>query len=176
MTDYMGPNWDGGGKKNPPPLRHTCIKDDGGTPNRKCYACEADGTFEDHPVKVMDPPLLEQASTTAEVRVTDPITGGMKGDKLQRYDLIPAEFLWDLAEVFGRGVRKYEDRNWEKGYAWHLSYAALQRHLNQWVMGESLDAETGAHHLCCAAWHLSVLHHFERFGKGTDDLRRKPTE
>lgn len=23
-------------------LNHTCIKDDGGTPNRRCYACEAE--------------------------------------------------------------------------------------------------------------------------------------
>ena len=41
-------------------------------------------------------------------------------------------------------TKKYADRNWEKGYAWGLSVAALRRHLAEWLKGESIDPETGA--------------------------------
>ena len=108
---------------------------------------------------------------TDEVRVTDPETGGQKGKKLAQFYLIPAEFLWALAEHYGKGATKYEPRNWQRGYAWSLSYDALQRHIHQWVMGESIDEETGSHHLVAAAWHCICLFMFERWGRGTDDLR-----
>ena len=108
-----------------------------------------------------------------EVRITDEVTGGQKGQKPERFDLIPPAFLWQLAQLYGKGAEKYEDRNWEKGYAWGLSYAALQRHINQWRMGESYDEETGCHHLIAATFHLAALHHFEEWQKGTDDLNRK---
>src|SRR5712691_8117614 len=71
-----------------------------------------------------------------ETRVVDPQTGGAKGRKLARFSLIPSEFLWALAEHYGRGSEKYADRNWEKGYAWSLCVDALQRHLHQWLTGE----------------------------------------
>jgi hypothetical protein len=48
----------------------------------------------------------------------DPVTGGVKGQKLARFDLIPVNPLWELAEHFGRGAQKYADRNFERGYDW----------------------------------------------------------
>ena len=115
----------------------------------------------------------ETPHESTEVRITDPITGGEKGSKLQRYDLIPAEFLFALATHYGKGARKYDDRNWEKGYKWGLSYAALMRHLEAWRMGEDKDPETGSHHLVAAAWHCIALFIFQFRGLGTDDLRSK---
>ena len=109
---------------------------------------------------------------TDEVRVTDPTTGGQKGSKLARFSLIPREFLWELAEHYGRGAFKYEDRNWEKGYKWSLSQDALERHLNQWLLGEDLDAETGTHHLIASIWHLVALYTYQVRGLGTDDIRQ----
>ena len=47
-----------------------------------------------------------------EVRVVDEKTGGIKGQKLARFDLIPPEVEWALAEHYGRGCLKYQDRNW----------------------------------------------------------------
>ena len=108
-----------------------------------------------------------------EVRIVDPITGGEKGAKLARFSLIPYEFLWALAEHYGVGARKYADRNWERGYKWSLSLDASQRHLNQWLMGEDNDEETGSSHLIAAIWHLVALYIYQRRGKGTDDLRIK---
>lgn len=110
---------------------------------------------------------------TQEIIVTDPNTGGKKGQKLQRYDLIPVEFEEALSEVYGRGALKYEDRNWEKGYRWSLSVGALRRHLARWLQGESIDPETGAYHLAQVAWHAAALFIFELRGIGNDDVRRK---
>lgn len=108
-----------------------------------------------------------------EVRVVDPTTGGEKGSKLARFSLIPREFLWELSLHYGRGSKKYADRNWEKGYKWFLSQDAAERHWNQWLLGEDNDEETGTHHLICAIWHLIALYTFQRRGLGTDDIRTK---
>ena len=108
-----------------------------------------------------------------EVRITDPVTGGQKGSKIARFDLIPPDALWALAEHYGKGAEKYADRNYEKGYKWGLSVASLQRHLHQWLMGESVDPETGTNHLIAVAWHAFALFIFELRGLGTDDVRLK---
>ena len=113
--------------------------------------------------------------------VTDPNTGGQKESKLARFDLVPPEASWALAEVYGKGCAKYADRNWEKGYKWGLSIAALERHLNLWKQGKSWDDEgegaTGCHHLIQVAWHAFALFIFELRGLGTDDRAqiKKPT-
>jgi Domain of unknown function (DUF5664) len=108
-----------------------------------------------------------------ETRIVDPKTGGEKGSKLARFDLIPPAAMWALAEVYGAGCKKYSDRNWEKGYAWGLSIAALERHLNLWKQGESIDKETGCHHLMQVVWHAVALFIFELKKLGTDDVRIK---
>ena len=112
-------------------------------------------------------PRMKQAST--EVRVTDPKTGGQKGQKVERYDLIPFDALDELARVYGTGAEKYDDDNWLKGYRWRLSVGALFRHVARWMMGESYDRETGLHHLAHAAWHCFALFVYETRKLGTDD-------
>jgi hypothetical protein len=108
-----------------------------------------------------------------ETRVVDPISGGQKGAKLARFSLIPPEFLWELAEHYGRGAKKYDDRNWERGYKWSLTLDALGRHLTQWLMGEDRDPETGGHHLIAVAWHAIALFIFQKRKLGTDDVRAR---
>jgi hypothetical protein len=112
-------------------------------------------------------------SVSGEVRVVDPLTGGEKGSKIERFDLIPEEMESALARHYGVGATKYADRNWERGYKWGLSYSALRRHLAAWVRGESYDPETGSHHLVAVIWHATALLVFELRGLGTDDIRRK---
>jgi hypothetical protein len=104
-----------------------------------------------------------------EVRMVDKDTGGVKGSKPERYDLIPVEPLRQLAEHFGRGAEKYESRNWERGYAWSLTYAALQRHANAYWGGEDIDPESGSHHMVAVAWHALALVEFARTHKEKDD-------
>jgi hypothetical protein len=105
-----------------------------------------------------------------EVRTVDPDTGGEKGSKLARFDLIPPRPLYKIAEVYGIGSRKYEDRNWEKGYAWGLSLAALHRHLNLWTQGERCAQDDGQHHLAAVAWHCLTLMEFEETHPEKDDV------
>lgn len=115
--------------------------------------------------------LHDLGLSVSEIRVTDPTTGGQKGSKLARFSLIPSEFLWALAEHYGRGAAKYEDRNWERGYKWSLSADALDRHWHAWKMGECNDPETGSNHLIAVAWHACAMFIFELRGLGTDDIR-----
>ena len=117
----------------------------------------------------------KEQSMSEEIRVTDPVTGGQKGSKLARFDLIPWDALWLVAEVFGYGAKKYEDRNWEKGYAWGLSLAALHRHLTRRLQGEIFDDDPNfppntVRHLAQVVWHALVLLTFELRGLGTDNV------
>ncbi len=112
---------------------------------------------------------------TTEVRIVDPKTGGEKGQKAERFDLLPYDALEEVARVYGIGARKYADDNWLKGYAWRLSLGALMRHVARFMLGEDRDPETGCLHLAHAAWHcLTVITFFMR-GLGTDDRAPAPT-
>jgi hypothetical protein len=106
----------------------------------------------------------------SEQIVTDSATGGQKASKLARFSLIPGEFVWALAEHFGKGAEKYADRNWERGYKWSLTVDALERHLNLVKMGEWLDPETGTPHIIAVAWHACALFIFHLRGLGTNDI------
>lgn len=115
-----------------------------------------------------------------EVRVKNEETGGEKGRKLARFDLIPVDSLWMVAEHFGAGAAKYEDRNWERGYDWSLSYAAMQRHAMRWWGGEQLDDETGTHHLAAVIFHAMAMMHYDlnddRYGRFDDRPMRGPVK
>lgn len=104
----------------------------------------------------------------SEVRTTS-TTGGQKGAKLARYDLIPAGPLHTLAELYGKGAEKYEDRNWERGYAWSLSFAALNRHLWLFWQGVNIDDETGLPHLAAVVFHAFALMEFANTHPEFDD-------
>lgn len=131
-----------------------------------------------------------------EVRTTSS-TGGQKGVKLERHDLIPAGPLKELAEHFGRGALKYDDHQWRQGYEWSKSYSAKQRHDTEWLAGRDYDVcsndpggcsmvtakgepfeplfpdtcynHTGSHHLVASAWHAFVLLEFKDTHPEHDD-------
>lgn len=84
-------------------------------------------------------------------------TGGEKGVKAQRYDLLPKEALDAIAEVYAFGATKYADHNWRKGYDWGKSYAALQRHVTAFWAGETNDPESGLPHMAHAGFHVFTL-------------------
>ena len=113
---------------------------------------------------------------TTEVRKVDPTTGGEKGQKIRRYDLIPAHPQDQDALVYGAGAQKYDDDNWRKGFTWRLSLGAMRRHLALWQQGERYDAELSelagepVEHLACVRWHAATLMVFEAEGLGTDDI------
>lgn len=115
-----------------------------------------------------------------EVRVTS-ATGGEKGSKPARFDMIPPDVLWELATHYGIGENKYPSdpetgqANWQRGYAWSLSSAALMRHLFAWLGGEDVDPETGSSHLIPVMWHAAALRWFQLHDVGTDDIAGRRT-
>jgi hypothetical protein len=110
-----------------------------------------------------------RSGAAAEVRVTDPSTGGQKGTKPEHYSLVPVWPQSEIARTYGQGAAKYDAENWRKGYAWSYSISSLLGHINLWRSGETWDKESGLHHLAHAAFHLNTLMEFERLGLGTDD-------
>lgn len=113
-------------------------------------------------------PLVVLLDGTDEVRTTS-ATGGQKGMKLARYDLVPADPLRSLATLYGKGASKYADRNWERGYEWSKSFAALNRHLWQFWSRQDTDDETGMPHITAVAWHAFTLAEFMRTHPEYDD-------
>lgn len=131
-----------------------------------------------------------------EVRTTSS-TGGQKGVKSQRFDLIPIGPLTELAEHYGRGAKKYESHQWRQGYEWSKSYSAGQRHWTAFWDGEDYDVcpptkegcafvteagepfvtdvpntcynHTGSHHLVAAVWHGFALLEFKDTHPQHDD-------
>ena len=96
-----------------------------------------------------------------EERITSS-TGGQKGSKLARFDLLDSSFLWKVAEVMGYGSTKYSPQNWRLGYDWGLSMAACQRHIHQFWNGEDNDQESGLPHLAHACFHLMAMYVFSQ--------------
>lgn len=132
----------------------------------------------------------------AEIRTTSS-TGGEKGVKLERFDLIPVGPLTELARHYGKGARKYAPHQWRQGYEWSKSYSAIMRHLNAFWAGQDYDVcsndpegcsqttkdgdeflvifpdtcynHTGSHHMTAVAWHaFTLLEFIERFPQHDD--------
>lgn len=124
-----------------------------------------------------------------EVRTTS-LTGGQKGVKPERHDLIPRKGMAAVARVFGFGALKYAAHNWRNRYEWGKSIAAMQRHIDAFVDGETHDLcpgeprdcakwseehrrcleHSGEHHLAQAVFHALVLITWiEEDGEGPDN-------
>jgi hypothetical protein len=119
----------------------------------------------------MEPLTRNQPSE--EVRTTS-ATGGQKGVKPERYDLLPVEALAAVARLYGAGVQKYSEHNWRRGYEWSKSYASMQRHANQFWGGEDSDAETGQPHMAAVVFHALAILTFMQEQPRFDD-RHKTT-
>lgn len=103
-----------------------------------------------------------------EVRTTSS-TGGEKGTKPERYDLIPIGALATVARLYGKGAEKYAEHNWRRGYEWSKSYAALQRHATQFWSGEDIDEEMQLPHLASVVFHAFTLMTFMEEQREYDD-------
>lgn len=119
---------------------------------------------------------MKQLTMLDEVRVKNERTGGEKGSKPVRMDLIPVEPLWEVAKLYGKGAEKYATHNWRRGYDWSLSYAAMMRHATQFWNGESHDEETGCHHLSSVIFHALALMEFEKTHPELDDRYKADAE
>lgn len=131
----------------------------------------------------------------SEVR-TASTTGGEKGVKLARYELIPTGPLQELASRFGLGAMKYDHRNWERGYEWSKSFGALMRHAQAFWSGEADDdlgeeafeaagvepvrdaagRIPGSSHLAAVAFHALALLEWTATHPEFDDRVKPPTK
>ncbi len=116
---------------------------------------------------------------TGEVRTVS-ATGGAKGVKLERVDLIPVGPLLEVARLFGKGALKYDDHNWRRGYEWSKSIAALQRHALAFQAGQDFDEHepgcaedcvqhTERHHMAAVCFHAMALIEFGQTHPEFDD-------
>lgn len=100
--------------------------------------------------------------------------GGLKydTDKL-RWDLLPMGALEEVAKVYSFGAAKYDSWNWRKGLTFSRCFAALMRHLYAWWWrGETIDQESGCHHLASVAFYVLNFLCYEQDGR--QDLDDRP--
>jgi hypothetical protein len=121
----------------------------------------------------------------ARVKYVNDLSEGVKHDQGKaRFDLLPPEALFELVQVFNFGAKEYGDRNWEKGLKWGRIFAAICRHIFNWLGGEENAKDSGLHHMAHAAWGcLALVTYAKRGMKQFDDrskyiehLRNKPDE
>lgn len=88
-------------------------------------------------------------------------TGGARFDAGKtRVDLIPADILLLLGEIYEMGAVKYDASNWRKGMKWSKVYGPLMRHLlKAWSRsGTNLyDEESRKHHMMHVVWNAVAL-------------------
>jgi uncharacterized HAD superfamily protein len=107
-----------------------------------------------------------------------------------RYELIPHNFLKELAKVYTIGADKYTIKdndgnitddgadNWRKGLSWKQTLGAIYRHLEKFKQGEDfdndypkeyLDKYGPSYHLANAAWGIAALLEFYKIHPEFDD-------
>jgi hypothetical protein len=97
-------------------------------------------------------------------------SGGVKGKKLARFDLLPPEPLWEVAEVMGYAAEhKYAPRNWEAGLDSGDLIAAALRHIHEYMGGKEIDEDSGKSPIAHAICVLMFLRALEVRGRLTDD-------
>lgn len=89
--------------------------------------------------------------------------GGTRADAGKSgVDMIPAEVLVELGNLYTYGAKKYTRDNWRRGMNYSRMYASLMRHLLAFWSGEAMDAE-GFHHLDAVIWGAVGLRYFELY-------------
>lgn len=89
------------------------------------------------------------------------IVEGRKSDSDKpNWNLMPWHALSEVQRVMDYGARKYAENNWMYVKRPRPRYlAAMLRHVVAYAKGETVDAESGIHHLahavCCA---LFIIH------------------
>ncbi|SHT13134.1 Uncharacterised protein [Mycobacteroides abscessus subsp. abscessus] len=109
--------------------------------------------------------------------MTTSSTGGQKAGNDVRMSLLPVRELLEVAELYGKGAKKYSDHNWAKGYEWSKSYDAMMRHAMAWWNGEEFDngeGGTGLEHLTAVIFHALALMYFRKHFPEFDDRFKGP--
>lgn len=82
-------------------------------------------------------------------------------DDKPRYDLIPANALYEVAMLYSRGAKKYGDKNWEKGQPVSRILASLMRHVEAFRNGDIVE-----NHMAAVVFNaLAIMHHTDMVEK-----------
>lgn len=167
------------------------------TVNNVCTVCLPHVVFESEIAREHHMAAGSHSTFVGEVRSIS-VKGGQKGVKLERFDLIPAGPLAELARHYGVGAKKYAEHQWRQGYEWSKSIAAIGRHYTLFMGGEDYDRcpadgegcsfvthegepfedyipgetcynHTGSHHMVAVAWHSFLLLEFKDTHPDLDD-------
>ena len=100
-------------------------------------------------------------------------TGTKHNKNKPMMDTIPPSTLFEMADIFSRGAKKYDKWNFMGGIPYSDLYAALQRHLNKYWLGMDIDPEWNRRHLAHALCELVMLMNMpeefdDRFWKGKE--------
>lgn len=98
------------------------------------------------------------------------------GDKKDPMQLLPTEPLRKMARVMGLGRDKYGEYNWRHsdGVEAMTYVGAIRRHLDQFIDGEDVDAESGESHLAHIMATCAILIDAERVGNLRDNRPALP--
>jgi len=101
-----------------------------------------------------------------------------QGDQKVQLQLLPPEFLVQVARALGHGAKKYGVRNWHLGKVECQTYlGAMLRHLMAWQDGEDLDRDSRVSHLAHVAASVAILLDAAKVGTLVDnrppDVKRK---
>src|SRR5690348_13247448 len=77
-----------------------------------------------------------------------------------RPDLISPFLKWRLGAHLAKGAKKYQERNWEKGFPFSRLLASAERHLTEFEMGMQ-DED----HLAACIFNLMAIIHFQEIGR-----------
>lgn len=80
-------------------------------------------------------------------------------------------FMEEIGKVLRYGAKKYGRDNWKKGMSWSRCFNSFRRHGLAWWRGETIDDESGCHHLALLVCSIMFLFVYERENLGTDDRR-----
>jgi len=136
--------------------------------SRRC--CDSYEGFQHQPGCECASAGILEFDTSPPAGVLNPQGPGHKGVKLARFDLLPWDALWKVAEHYGKGAEKYAARNWERGYEYSKIVGQIGRHLAAIASGELIDPENGSPHAAAIAFGALALIAFEARGIGTNDL------
>ena len=89
-----------------------------------------------------------------------------------RVDLVPVNAFLRICDLYGRGSKKYFDRNWERGIPLKRMFASILRHVFQYMEGDRSED-----HLSAIGWGALGVMFFEQqislglLPKNLDDLQ-----
>ena len=88
--------------------------------------------------------------------------------------MISTRAIMEEAKVMNYGEQKYDRDNWRKGMDWTRLIDAAFRHIYAFNEGESIDEESGLHHLAHARCCLAFLLEYENTHPECDNRHNTP--